>query len=268
MTHIKIVSKFVIISLVLLGSIASKAEILTISGVYQGKNLYVQNPFAGNMRDYCTNDVYVNEEKKEYNVASSAFEIDLSFMKIGDPVTVKITHKSDCKPKVLNPEVLSPKSTFKITKINIDRSGLIQWSTTGETGKLPFTVEQYRWKKWQSVGTVNGSGTAGESNYTLPVSIHTGINQFRVKQSDNTNKPRYSPEVTFRNLAAPVSFQPGDGKKASNEITFSDKTKYEIYDFYGKPVTKGDDIKIDVSKLKAGNYFLNYDNQSATFIKK
>ena len=36
MTHIKVVSKFLFTSLVLLGAFATQAGILTISGVYQG----------------------------------------------------------------------------------------------------------------------------------------------------------------------------------------------------------------------------------------
>ena len=171
MTHIKIVSKFLIVSLVLLGSVAIKAEILTISGVYQGKNLYVQNPFAGNMRDYCTNDVYVNEEKKEYNVASSAFEIDLSFMKIGDPVTIKITHKSDCKPKVLNPQVIQATSAFSISSFSIDQDKIV-WSTKGERLKGKIFVEQMRYNTWVIVKELNDniellSGTKGGNYYGI-----------------------------------------------------------------------------------------------------
>jgi hypothetical protein len=248
----------------------SESHEIKLEGTYQGENIYVQNPFAETGLGFCVYEVLVNNQVTLDEINSSAFEIDLSVykFKIGDPIVIVIKHKEGCFPKVLNPEVLSPKSTFKITKINVDRSGMLQWITTGESGKLPYTVEQYRWKKWQNVGTVGGKGNLGENNYSIAVSLHTGVNQFRVKQTDYTNKPRYSPEVTFRNLAAPITFQPGDGNKTSGVVTFSDKTKYEIYDYYGSPVLKGEDKKIDVSKLKPGNYFLNYDNQTASFVKK
>jgi hypothetical protein len=43
---------------------------------------------------------------------------------------------------------------------------------------------------------------------------------------------------------------------------------YEIYDYYGNIVKKGFGAKIDVSGLKSGEYFLNYDNKMDTFKKK
>ena len=39
-------------------------------------------------------------------------EINLSFLKQGDPVNVKIIHKDDCKPKILNPMVIRTLSDF------------------------------------------------------------------------------------------------------------------------------------------------------------
>ncbi len=251
-------------------ALQAKSHEIKLEGTYQGENIYVQNPFAETGVGFCVYEVLVNNKISTDEINSSAFEIDLTVyqFKLGEAVLIIIKHKEGCFPKILNPEVLSPKSTFKITKINIDRNGILQWTSSGETGKLAYTVEQYRWKKWQTIGNVMGTGKAGENNYSFNVQIHTGMNQFRVKQVDFSNKPRLSPEVTFRNLAAPVTFQPGDGNKASTNITFSEKTMYEIYDYYGKPVLKGNGIKIDILKLKAGNYFLNFDNQTATFIKK
>jgi len=84
-------------------------------GHYQGKNLYVQNPFSGSGVGFCVIAVYVNGDVTTDQVNSSAFEIDFSnlSLKVGEPVTVKIQHKLDCLPKVLNPEVLRPRSTFE-----------------------------------------------------------------------------------------------------------------------------------------------------------
>ena len=78
------------------------SQALLANGVYQGKNLYVQNPFTGNMKDFCTDEVYLNDVKIMENIKSSAFEIDLSKLSINDKVDLKIIHKEDCKPKILN----------------------------------------------------------------------------------------------------------------------------------------------------------------------
>jgi hypothetical protein len=262
--------QFILVLLIFSLAVQSAEPILKLEGTYQGENIYVQNPFAETGVGFCVIEVRVNDKITTDEINSGAFEIDLSAFKFktGDAVNIAIKHKNGCFPKILNPEVLCIKSTFKIVKITVDKNGTISWTSTSETGKLPYTIEQYRWKKWQNIGTVQGTGKTGENNYSYNVSFHTGVNQFRVRQTDYSEKPRYSPEVTYRNLAAPVTFMPGDGKKAGNEITFSESTKYEIYDYYGKPILKGEGKKIDISKLKAGNYFLNYDNQSASFIKK
>ena len=91
------------------------AGVIVLEGHYQGKNLYVQNPFAGSGVGFCTYEVTVNGEVTTDEWNSSAFEIDLAArgLKVGEPVVIKIKHKDDCKPKVLNPEVLKPKSTFE-----------------------------------------------------------------------------------------------------------------------------------------------------------
>jgi len=185
----------------------------------------------------------------------------------GDAVVVLIKHKEGCQPKVLNPEVLKPKSTFTVESIKIDKSGKLIWVTQGEKGALPFVIEQFKWKKWIKTGTVDGKGTPGNNTYSLTVPLHSGINKFRVKQTDYSKKPRYSPEATYRNLAAPVTFTPGNGKKAGNQITFSSETEYEIYDYFGKLRLKGKSKTINITSLEGGSYFINYDNQSETFEK-
>ena len=99
-------------------------------GHYQGKNLYVQNPFAGSGVGFCVIKVTVNGDVTTDQFASSAFEIDFSNLnlEVGDPVTVKIFHKGDCLPKVLNPEVLRPRSTFETVDIKIENN-ILKWTT-------------------------------------------------------------------------------------------------------------------------------------------
>ena len=90
--------------------------VIVLEGIYQGKNLYIQNPFGSSGVGFCVQEVRVNGNVTTDEIASSAFEIDLrNFQfKLGDKVEIKIIHKDDCKPKVLNPEVLNPKSTFEV----------------------------------------------------------------------------------------------------------------------------------------------------------
>ena len=250
----------------------SQGGVIILEGNYQGKNLYVQNPFGSGGVGFCVTEVFVNGNITTDEVNSSAFEIDFKSHKlqIGEKVEIKIKHKEDCKPKVLNPEVLKPKSTFEVIAMTIDKDGTLKWSTRSETGKLAFAVEQFRWNKWVKVGEVDGVGTPTTNNYTFKIAPHSGKNQVRVRQTDYSGQPRLSKPVDFMSDAAEVSFAP---VKVSTTISFvaSEKpteTMYEIYDQYGNVVKRGFGSSIDATNLTKGGYFLNYDNKMAEFIKK
>ena len=246
---------------------------LKFSGTYQGENIYVMNPFAPSGVGFCIYEVRINGKLSTDEINSSAFEIDLSIyeMEIGDNVEVVIKHKDGCSPRILNPDVLKPKSTCKFEALNITKSGLMSWNTTGETGEIPFIVEQFKWSKWTKIYKEKGKGIPSVQSYKCQVNFHTGINKFRIKQIDYTNKPNYSQDITYQNIAAPITFLPGDGQKTSKWIVFSDATFYEIYDYYGRLQLKNKDTKedkVDITSLEKGTYFINYDNTTETFIKK
>ncbi|MBI2967489.1 MAG: hypothetical protein HYY40_06725 [Bacteroidetes bacterium] len=240
---------------------------IVLQGNYQGKNLYVQNPFAGSGVGFCTIEVTVNGNVTTDEIASSAFEIDFTpfQLELGAKVEVVIKHKDDCVPKVLNPEVLKPKSTFEVVAIEVTKDGVLDWTTNGETGQLPYIIEQFRWNKWVKVGEVEGKGAKGTNHYSFKVVPHSGENKFRIKQVDFSRQPRYSQVVKYRSMDPPVTFAP---QKVSDKITFSAETMYEIYDAYGNIVKKGFGKDVDCANLKRGAYFLNYDNEMGKFIKK
>lgn len=227
-------------------------------GHYQGKNLYVQNPFAGSGVGFCVIKVTVNGDVTTDQISSSAFEIDFGNLnlQLGDPVVVKIVHKTDCLPKVLNPEVLKPKSTFETTSIAVEGGKTLKWSTTGELGKLTYIVEQYRWNKWIKVGEVDGIGTPGANNYEFQVELHSGENKFRVKQIDYSGKPNISPPAKVDSDAPKLALI----SDKSSDVEFTGTTLYEIFDTYGNMVKKGYGQKIDCSNLEKGLYYVNYDN--------
>lgn len=248
-------------------SISSFAGEITLQGIYQGKNLYIMNPFASSGVGFCIYEVTVNGQTTTDEINSSAFEIDLSVyqFKITDKIIVNIKYKENCIPKILNPEVLKPKSTFVISTIKIERDGTLKWTTKQESGSLPYIIEQYRWNKWVKTGKVQGKGSSVSNNYTYKIKPHSGNNKFRVKQIDYSKKPRYSKDVTYKSFKPVVTFTP---LKPTTEIVFSTETKYEIYDYYGNIVLKGFGAKVDISGLKNDNYFINYDNIMGEFKKR
>ena len=84
--------------------------ILSLKGVYQGKSIYIQNPFDSDGR-FTTKKIVIND--KNYltkGMANSAFEIDLGrFFKEGDSLGILIYHHKDFPAKILNPEAIQKK---------------------------------------------------------------------------------------------------------------------------------------------------------------
>lgn len=244
---------------------------LSIEGSYQGKNLYVQNPEDGDGFGFCATKVTVNGDVMPGGCASSAFEIDFSLfnIEIGEPVFIVIEHNDGCKPKILNPEVLLPRSTFTATDIKAAENGMLVWKTTNEQGKLPFLIEQYRWNKWVQVGEVQGKGTPGSNGYEFQVPPHSGENTVRVVQIDHSGTKRTSKEVKFMSSVKPVEKNP---VKVKDVINFTSggaaiETKYEIYDAYGNIVKKGVGNSVPCSNLLKGAYYINFDNKTEKFFK-
>ena len=243
-------------------------DALLVEGKYQNKNIYVQNSFNSNGVGFCAYEVYVNGTRSTDEVASSAFEIDLTPYNLhqGDKVEIQIFHKDGCEPKVLNPEALKPRPTFETKSMDISQTGLLTWTTTGETGALPYIVEQYRWNKWVYIGEVQGMGTPEEHTYTFQVTPHSGLNTIRVKQVGFGKEIKYSPEKTFTPADKPVlTFTQSSDSK---QITFSGESLYEMYDAFGVVVLKGYGSKIDLTEFAKGNYYLCYDNKIVEIVKK
>lgn len=239
-------------------------SVIKLEGNYQGKNIFVQNPFAASGVGFCTFEVTINGEKTTDEINSSAYEIDFENfnLELGAKVAVEIKHKDDCRPKVLNPEVLKPRSTFVVVSIKVTKEEELTWTTKDEIGKLPYIIEQFRWNKWVKVGEVEGKGNQDNNVYSYKIKPHFGPNQFRVKQVDATGQPRYSMVAKFRSMSKEIVF-----KVTKSNIEFSGETMYEIFDKYGNIVKKGFGSNVDINALPKGEYYLNYDDKIDQFKK-
>jgi len=260
---------FFIFLLVSLGlSTAAQSSSLVLTGVYQGKDLYIKNPFGDQGVGFCVYEVYVNGELTSDEINSSAFAIDFSILGIkrGENVDIVLNHKEDCGPLVLNPEAIKPHSTFEIEKIEVSGNTL-NWTSFKESGSLPFEIEQFRWNKWVKAGEVKGKGTSEMHEYSFKLSPYSGENKVRVKQTDYTGKPRYSAPVEYNPKISAVTYSP---EKPENVITFSRDTRFEVFDKYGNLVSTGFSRTVDITNLTSGEeYYLNYDNSfGGTFRKK
>lgn len=240
------------------------AEELVVKGTYQGENLYVRNPFASSGVGFCAYEVTVNGMITTDEINSSAFEVDLTVygFTVGDDVVVTIRSKEDCMPMVLNTYALQVKSPAKFESVAV-KDGVLTFSTSGETGSIPFIVEQYRWNKWVKVGELRGKGKNRPNTYEVKVRTHSGPNKFRVRQTDNKKISVYSKEAVALVSTPAVTY-----KATDNNVSFSAETMYEVYDQYGGIVFKGVGQNINIASLPKGKYYLNYDNTQAEFQKK
>lgn len=241
--------------------------ILVIEGKYQDKNLYVQNGYAGNGVGFCTYEVTINGQVSTDEVNSSAFEIDFVAFQIkpGTEVIVEIKHKDDCSPKILNPEALKPRATFEVVNINIDKNGLLKWSTKNEMGSIPYVVEQFRWNKWIPVGEVKGAGAMESNSYSFQTTAHSGENKFRIKQVGYGGVSKSSTSVTFISTIGQPTYTMSKG---DNMIQFSSETMYEVFDAYGNIIKRGYGNQLEISNLQKGSFYLCYDNIMTDFKKK
>lgn len=245
--------------------VQAQTSVFQFEGLYQGDNVFIQNPLSDSVGNYCTITIDVNKIKMLAGFDMSAYEIRLDTLnlKLGDPVNVSIFHWSDCKPRILT-SIITPRPTYEIKEITIDSTGLLKWSTVKEDAKLTYIIEQFIWNKWISIGEVKGNGKPLLNDYEFKVPLHSGTNKFRVKQT-NGGKAIFSNHV---------SIQCNDEKArllkhaVIDKIEFSRAVRFEIYDASGNKKGSGLADKVDVSDFPKGNYFLNYDNVTTEFIKQ
>lgn len=254
--------KGLLVLLFILPLIINGQEVIVMEGHYQLRNIFVSNSIGQDGVGFCVTNVFVNGEVSTDEINQNAFEIDLSLynLSFGDAVTVEIHHKENCKVEVINPLALEPQATFKTESIVIDDKNVIKWTTSNETGSLPYRVQQFKWNKWVTVGEVQGKGNPGEHSYSFQAIPVSGENRFRVIQKSGDGRVRVSPEVETVSNSPEVVFT---FDKKTKSLEFDKQTSFEVYDEYGQIVKRGYNSSIDMEDLEKGLYYVNYDNTYA-----
>ncbi len=181
----------------ILGNVCSGygAEI-SLSGTYQGKNLFVQNPFSTDTEEYCTNEVYVNGKLTLNQPKASAFEIDLSALSLNSQVEIRIVYKDHCGPKIINPQALKLDSGFKFLVCQATDSEL-KWITEMEPVSGIYTVERLHDGSWDSVAEIGSKNSEVNNFYKLPATHKNGLNIYRIKFTQAEGISLYSKEIEF-----------------------------------------------------------------------
>ena len=109
-----------------LGLYSGFGAVEVLKGIYQGKNLFVQNTMTKNMSSFSTKAVFVNNEKVLSIPNTTSFEINLSHVALNTPVVVKIVYIDGCRaPRVLNPQVIKPASKISFLSFTITENDIL-----------------------------------------------------------------------------------------------------------------------------------------------
>ena len=103
-----------------------------------------------------------------------------------------------------------------------------------------------------------GKGNFAKNTYKIKVNPNTGSNKFRLKQIDYTNIPHYSRVISYRYSKPAITYKIN---KSQKEIILSAETLYELYNYKGTLITKGNGDKVSYSGLEHGIYYFNFDNK-------
>ena len=97
---------------------------LRIEGVYQGENLFIQNPLD-EKGSFCIHDIQINGEEVLHEPKRSAIALDFTSYSLQTVLRVLITHRAGCVPLCLNAEVLRKGGGFAFTQVLLQRRYLV-----------------------------------------------------------------------------------------------------------------------------------------------
>jgi hypothetical protein len=181
----------------------------------------------------------------------------------GDGKTAPATNSTTTEAK--NPDNKSEVmicATFHVNNFSVQDDGTVTWSTTNESGSLPYYVEQFVFDRWVRVAEIKGNGTPYANTYSAKILLHSGENKIRVRQKGYDKTNRFSVPVNFISKKAPVSLTDVHKKKA---IAFLELTYVQVYDPYGRVIFEGKTKSIDYSSYEKGEYCIIYDNRLENF---
>ncbi|SFF50561.1 hypothetical protein, partial [Thermoflexibacter ruber] len=140
----------------------------------------------------------------------------------------------------------------------------LSWIGKGEQKHGVYFIEAFKHDSWATVKVVNAQGHTSSNPYAEEVALHSGVNKFRIRYVNNHGKMFFSKEIVYFSDKESVSFFP---KQVEHSLTFSAQVKYEIHDEHNNLVMKGEGEQVDCATLRAGNYYMIYDNKTEKFSK-
>lgn len=241
---------------------------INLAGVYQGKTLFIQNPFDKVNKRFCVEEILINERRAEINYKLSAIKLDFEGYDLNTPVRIKVLHKdSVCNSVIINPEAILFHTIFRFTEVSLTDSALV-WKTKGERGKGNFVVEKLYNGIWIDKENLEASANYSGSEYSFYPNLEEGANKYRIRYNfpaGNRIGHLYSRELDYDFYPEPVEFSP---KLVKTRITLSRSSHYEIYDEGNNLVLEGQGVEIDVRVLRRGRYIIYFNRKDPGSFQK
>lgn len=235
---------------------------LTISGLYSGKNIYVLNPSEGGT--FSVQSVSINGKEYAFNHESNAFEISLQEHQLNDFIFIQVQHSPQMPPLIINGESLVQEKEFPMPSFLFNKkSKMLEWKSSDMCGKCEYRLEQLLYGKWVKIKEIGSPEDLLAENY-LPVLL-SGMNLFRIIQTDSYGAELSSPIVRYKSPNRKVLLMTD---KVKDFIEFTAVTHYELYDANGFFIKRGTAQKVNVTDLKKGTYWINFDGKEAMVTKK
>ncbi len=236
---------------------------LKMTGVYQGKSLYVQNPYYSAIGEFCVKEVRVNKKKVNLNYKLSALRLDFEGVSENSPVYIDVNHIAHCAPKIVNPLAIYYHSNFKFTKLVLNDT-ILYWEAKGDRTDGKYRIEQLSGDFWSELEVYDSKGVFEGTNYEYSPYHLIGSNKYRIKYELPNGRFLYSDELEYVHYDEPVTFN-----IAANRLIFSQFTDYEIQNEKGNVILQGEGREIPLRTVKPGQYIIFFNGeQSDSFIKK
>jgi hypothetical protein len=170
-----------------------------------------------------------------------------------------------------------PVELVSFTGIAQNNQNILSWTTAGEINNDYFTVlKSSDGNNFEAVVKINGAGNSSQTiHYSFP-DLHpfTGINYYRLQQTDYNGHLSYSKTISIQNRGSEVTTMSLSFNRAAGyiEIIFSQTEKYfetVLLTAAGETACKTQNqSKIDIAYLPAGMYFIKVIAQDNSFTQK
>ena len=267
----KRIAKLIFILLFVFNALDLSAGLLRIKGVYNGKNLFIENKFSGDKSHHCITNIYVNDKHLLDHPPESVAEVNLSVFELNQELDIRIYHLDNCKPVILNPKSIerSNNKHFAFLKVEITEHK-VHWETHGENDICKYTLQQKVNDDWKDIKNIKGNGTLSLNTYSTSPHHTSGLNNYRIKYRASGGKIIYSEVISYTSNTSAVYFYP---KRVDDYITFETddnrEIEYSVTDINQNVIFKGKGIVVDCRKLTHSTYYiLKYDNKEGRFYKK